>query len=267
MTGVQTCALPIYVVQISTQRDTANKFPKRWVTRRQCAKIPKNVKDKVALLDINTTCDISTQVYNAQEAGALAVIVVHTTNSTDSVILPKLTGQQRYVDGNKVKIPCFTVRQVIGAKLKGMLPSLVGIRRPDSTVVVQTLSQRPTDSLGRTPSAATTADKTAVPTNQETDDLTGSDKAANALIIKEIGWQIAPNPVSNEVTLNYNFKETNTVKVDIFNEIGQLVTNYQLPDTQTGKLEINVTTWHNGEYNVRLTHGKLMEVKRMVVVH
>ena len=257
----------INIVQISTQRDTANKFPKRWVTQRQCAKIPKNVKDKVALLDINTTCDISTQVYNAQEAGALAVIVIHTTNSTDSVILPKLTGQQRYVDGNKVKIPCFTVRNVIGVKLKGMLPSLVGIRRPDSTVVVQTLTQRPTDSLGRAPSAATTADKTAVPTNQETDDLTGSDKAANTLILKEIGWQIAPNPVSNEVTLAYNFKEINTVKVDIFNEIGQLVTNYQLPDTQAGKLEINVTTWPNGEYNVRLSSGKLMEVKRMIVVH
>ena len=69
------------------------------------------------------------------------------------------------------------------------------------------------------------------------------------------------------MTLAYNFKEINTVKVDIFNEIGQLVTNYQLPDTQTGKLEINVTTWPNGEYNVRLSSGKLMEVKRMIVVH
>ena len=261
----------INVVQISTQRDTANKFPKRWVTRRQCGKIPKNVKDKVALLDIttdiNSTCDISAQVYNAQEAGALAVIVIHTTNSTDSVILPKLTGQQRYVDGNKVKIPCFTVRNVIGAKLKGMLPSLVGIRRPDSTVVVQTLSQRPTDSLGRTQSAATTADKTAATANQESDDLNGSDKAANALTFKDIGWQIAPNPVSNEVTLAYNFKEPNTVKVAIFNEIGQLVTNYDLPDTQAGKLEINVRTWPSGEYNVRLTSGKFVEVKRMIVVH
>ena len=144
---------------------------------------------------------------------------------------------------------------------------LVGIRRPDSTVVVQTLSQSPTDSLGQTLSTAATAERTAATANQEVDELTGSDKAANTLTFKGIGWQIAPNPVSNEVTLAYNFKETNAVKVDIFNAIGQLVTNYQLPDTQTGKLEINVTTWQNGEYNVRLTHGKYMEVKRMVVVH
>jgi hypothetical protein len=255
------------VLETSTQRDTSGKFPKRWRVNRQCGKSPKNVKDKVALLYINTMCDISTQVYNAQEAGALAVIVIHTTNSTDSVTLPKLTGQQRYVDGNKVKIPCFTIRKVIGDKLTGMMPSLVGIGRPDSTVVVQTLTQRPTDSLGRTQAAATNADKTAATSNEETDDLTGTDKAANALTFKGIGWQIAPNPVSNEVTLNYNFKDVNTVKVDIFNEIGQLVTNYQLPDTQTGKLEISVTTWLAGEYNVRLTHGKLMEVKRMIVVH
>ncbi len=257
----------INVVQIGTQRDTANKFPKRWITTRQCAKVPKNVKDKVALLDINTTCDISTQVYNAQEAGALAVIIVHTTNNTDSVTLPKLTGREQYVDGNKVKIPCFTIRQVIGTKLKGMLPSLVGIRRPDSIINVQNLSQRPTDSLGRTQSAATTADKTAVPTNQETDELTNSDKAANTLTFKGIGWDIAPNPVSNDVTISYNFKESNTIKVDIFNEIGQLVTNYQLPDTQTGKLDINVTAWQNGVYTVSVSNGNFKQTKRLVVAH
>jgi hypothetical protein len=254
------------VLETSTQRDTSGKFPKRWRVNRQCGKLPKNVKDKVALLYINTTCDISTQVYNAQEAGALAVIVIHTTNSTDSVILPTLTGQQRYMDANKVKIPCFTIRKVIGDKLTGMMPSLVGIRRPDSTVVIQTLSQRPTDSLGQTRTTTAAVVKTDAK-HQEVDELNGLDKAANAASFKGIGWEIAPNPVSNEVTLNYNFKDMNTVKVDIFNEIGQLVTNYQLPDTQTGKLEINVTTWHNGEYNVRLTHGKYVEVKRMIVVH
>jgi Secretion system C-terminal sorting domain len=81
------------------------------------------------------------------------------------------------------------------------------------------------------------------------------------------GWDIAPNPVSNEVTINYNFKETHTVQIDIFNELGQLVTNYQLPETQTGKLDINVTSWQNGTYNVSVTSGKLKEVKRMIVVH
>ncbi len=254
----------VHVMEVSTRRDTANKFPKRWMTRRQCGKVPTNVKDKVALLDINTDCDISTQVYNAQEAGALAVIVIHTTNSTDSVILPKLTGQQRYADGNKVKIPCFTVRKVIGDKLKGMMPSLVGIRRPDSVGVIQALTQQtPTDSLKSKQAAASA--KTTAAAQAAADSL--AMKQANSSAFKGIGWDIAPNPVSNEVTLNYNFKEANTVKVDIFNEIGQLVTNYQLPNTQTGKLEINVMSWHNGEYNVRLTSGKFMEVKRMVVVH
>ena len=254
----------INVLETSTQRDTSGKFQKRWRVNRQCGKLPKNVKDKVALLYLNTTCDISTQVYNAQEAGALAVIMVHTTNSTDSVILPTLTGQQRYVDANKVKIPCFTIRKVIGDKLKGMMPSLVGIRRPDSVGVIQALTQQtPIDSLKGKQAAASA--KTTAAAQAAADSL--AMKQANSSAFKGIGWDIAPNPVSNEVTLNYNFKEPNTVKVDIFNEIGQLVTNYQLPNTQTGKLEINVMSWHNGEYNVRLTSGKFMEVKRMVVVH
>ena len=114
---------------------------------------------------------------------------------------------------------------------------------------------------------AATIGKVAATANQESEEANALNKTANTLIFKEIGWQIAPNPVSNEVTLAYNFKETNTIKVDIFNALGQLVTNYQLPDTQTGKLDINVTAWQNGEYNVRLTHGKFIEIKRMIVVH
>jgi hypothetical protein len=68
---------------------------------------------------------------------------------------------------------------------------------------------------------------------------------ANNPPFNQIGWTIAPNPVSNEMTLNYNFKEANTLYINIFNDIGQLVTNYQLPYTQTWKLEINVTSWQN----------------------
>ena len=62
------------VLETSTKKDSSGKFPKRWITTRQCGKLPKNVKDKVALLHLNTGCDISTQVLNAQDAGALAVI-------------------------------------------------------------------------------------------------------------------------------------------------------------------------------------------------
>ena len=66
----------IHVLKDDTKRDSTGKIPKRWRMERSCGKIPKNVKGKVALLNINAACDISTQVYNAQEARAWAVIVI-----------------------------------------------------------------------------------------------------------------------------------------------------------------------------------------------
>ncbi len=260
----------VHRLEVATKRDSSGKFPKLWVTTRQCGKLPTNVKDKVALLELNAACDISTQVLNAQNAGALAVVVIHTTNSTDSVILPKLTGQQRYVDANKVKIPCFTVRNVIGDKLKGMLPSLVGIRRPDSIGVIQALTQQTPPAASTDKQASATSVKAAAANQTSDGNIDGNieeNRTADSPTFKGIGWDMAPNPANNDVTLNYNFKEPNALKIDIFNEIGQLVTNYQLPDAQTGKLTINVAAFQDGEYNVRLISGKFMEVKRLIVVH
>jgi hypothetical protein len=253
----------INVLETSSRQDTVGRFPKRWITTRKCGKLPTNVKDKVALLHLNTACDISTQVLNAQDAGALAVIIIHTTNSTDSVILPKLTGRDRYADENKVKIPCFTVRSVIGAKLTTMLPSLVGIKRPDSVPTIQTMTQLlPTDSSkmlqqGLVKTAGNEGQSAASDVNNPT----------NSPSFTRIGWDIAPNPVSNEVTLQYNFQEAHPLSIEVFNDIGQLVTNFQLPETQTGKLDINVSTWQNGTYNVRLTSGNFRQNKRLIVAH
>jgi hypothetical protein len=186
----------------------------------------------VALLHLNTACDISTQVLNAQEAGALAVIIIHTTNKTDSVTLPKLTGRERYADGNKVKIPCFTVRKEIGAKLTGMLPSLVGIRRPDSTGVVQALTQQ---------TALTAAERAVLQAQQDSVAKVEHDKYVAAQAFTKIGWELAPNPVHDKAVLVYNFEKSGKFSVEVFNEAGQMVTNYQLPDAKNGKLSMDVT--------------------------
>jgi hypothetical protein len=250
----------IHKLEVSTKKDSSGKFPKRWMTTRQCGKLPTNVKDKVALLQLNADCDISTQVYNAQEAGAVAVIIIHVTNRTDSVTVPKLTGSARYAYENKIKIPCFTVRNVIGAKLTGMLPSLVGIRRPDSVGVIQALVQQTTPTNAERVALALQAKqdsiaKAAYDVYQITQGFTG------------IGWALAPNPVHDEAVLVYNFEKRGQYTVEIFNEAGQLLTNYQLPDTQRGKLNIGVTAWPNGVYNVRISSGDFRQNKRLVVSH
>ncbi|MDZ7878909.1 MAG: T9SS type A sorting domain-containing protein [Saprospiraceae bacterium] len=246
----------VHKLETSTRRDSSGKYPKRWRTLRECGKLPKNVKGKVVLLRLNPDCDISTQVYNAQKAGASTVIIIHTTNRTDSVIVPKLIGNARYAFENKVKIPCFTIRNVIGEKLMTMLPTLVGIRRPKSIVAVQALAVVLTDSAR----AALQAQQDAL-----------AKAEYDAYMLKHgftgIGWALAPNPVHEEAELLYNFEKRANFTIEVFTEIGQLVTQYKLPDAQRGKLNIDVSLWQNGVYNVRISSGSFQQNKRLVVAH
>jgi Secretion system C-terminal sorting domain len=177
------------------------------------------------------------------------------------VALPKKSATIKYDNDNKVKIPGFTVRKGIGEKLTTMMPSLVGIQRPKIPIfgigTIQTLIT-PTmiDSINRAKQAQA--------------DSTAKAEYAKYLASQEFtekGWQVSPNPADGEVVLHYNLERRATVNIDIFNEIGQIVTNYQLPDTQSGKLTIDVSSWQGGAYNVSLRSGSLREVKRLMVVH
>ena len=248
----------IHVLKDNPQRDSTGKILKHWRMERSCGKVPKNVKGKVALLNFNAACDVSTQVYNAQEAGALAVIIIHDTNSKDSVTLPKKSATVKYDNDSKVKIPCFTVRKEIGMTLLQMSPSLAGIKRPKEDVAVQSLQQQvvQTDSLVAAKKA-------------QTDSLIKSEyeKHIASKQFDRIGWEVAPNPVSDEVILHYNFIQKSTLNIEIFNEVGQILTTYNLPNTQTGKLNIDVSAWQTGAYSVSLISGSMREVKRLVVTH
>lgn len=249
----------IHVLKDDTKRDSSGRILKKWRMERSCGKIPKNVKGKVALLNINPACDVSTQILNAQEAGALAVIVIHDTNSKDSVTLPKKSNTIRYDNDNKVKIPCFTVRKEVGMTLLQLSPSLVGIKRPKENIPpLQALQQQTvlTDSMIAVKKA-------------KTDSLVKAeyDKHLANQQFDRIGWEVAPNPVSDEVILHYNFTQKSTLNIEIFNEVGQILTTYNLPNTQSGKLNIDVSAWQTGAYSVSLVSGSMREVKRLVVTH
>ena len=252
----------IHVLKDDTKRDSTGKLMKKWSMERSCTKKPTNVKGKVALLNINADCDISTQVLNAQEAGALAVIVIHTTNSKDSVTLPKKSGSVKYDNDNKVKIPCFTVRKEIGMSLLQLSPSLVGIKRPKDTV--GTLLTLQTANNPILPVAQPTVQKM---TNDTINQVEQGKINSTHQPFNRIGWEVSPNPAKYEALLQYNFTQTASIQIDIFNEIGQMLTNYQLPDTQSGILRLDVSAWQSGVYNVILRNGNLREVKRLVVTH
>ena len=251
----------INILETSTKKDTSGKFPQRWMVKRSCGKLPNNVKDKVALLYLNKDCDISTQVLNAQTAGAIAVIVIDPTDNKDSVALPKKSLTVQYENDSKVTIPCFTVRKSIGEKLTQMLPSLMGIQRPKTSAVVQSLQQVPITTLPTVEVQKTKADSIANTLIKDTE------KALTTEPFTRIGWIISPNPAHGEAVLQYNFSQVATIQVEVFNEAGQLVTNYHLPNNPTGTLNMDVSGWVSGIYSVRLVNGELKEVKRLVAAH
>jgi Secretion system C-terminal sorting domain/PA domain len=222
-----------------------NKVP-MWVTEHVCGQVSANVKGKVALLQMNPACDVSTQVLHAQKAGAVTVIMVHTTNNRDSVMLPR----QPYADAEQVTIAGYTVRQGIGEKIGLMLPSLVGIKilaANDSSRndIQNKVTMNPPVSTVQPPSSS----------------------EGELVKVVDIGWRLAPNPTTEEITIHYQFAEKVSTMLEIFNEVGQLVTNYELTPAQIGQLVVNVENWRTGTYHVRLRHGTLKEVKRFMVIH
>jgi hypothetical protein len=236
--------------------DSAGNNVPMWVTEHVCGKVSADLRGKVALLQLHPACDVSTQVLNAQTAGATTVVMIHTTNNRDSV---RLSPTAQSVDSQRVMIPCFTVRQSIGEKMRMMLPSMAGIKilaHNDSSR--SDIQNRVTVSNPNVPLPQLTVSKADAP------DGTIAEKAVE---IVDIGWRLAPNPTTDEITIHYQFAEKTATSLEIFNETGQLVTNYELTPAQSGQLVVNVEAWRTGTYNVRMRHGTLKEVKRFLVIH
>ena len=206
----------VHVLKVDTKKDSTGRYPVRQTVERRCGKLPKDsLKGKVALLYINTGCDVSTQVYNAQQLGAIVVIVIHTTDNRDSVELPKQgQNQLRYDDSSKVRIPCFTVRKGIGAKLTMMLPSLVGIQRPRANV-----NNTQSSAVANTSQTAAT-----IQTNKqalETTERTRQEELAAAESIKR-SFTVSPNPTRNQANVTYQFPQTTDATIEVKTAAGQV---------------------------------------------
>jgi Secretion system C-terminal sorting domain/PA domain len=130
----------VNVLKDAISMDSTGKRAKKWQVERKSGKFTTDVKDKIVLMYYHPNYDVSTQIKAVQDSGALAVVIIHETNSRDSVTLPKKSASVKYADDNKIKIPCFTVRKSSGALLTQMMPSLAGIQRPKEDVTVQPLA-------------------------------------------------------------------------------------------------------------------------------
>ena len=242
----------VMVRKENTQRDTA-KVPstqKRWLisTERGCDKIEGDVKGKVAIIQQNAACDISKQMFLAQSKGAKAVVIIHNTNSKDTVWLDY---KQTYAYAKQITIPCYTVRSDMGVKISQMLPSLVGIAKKDtSTVPIQTLQQQQTDSIINA----------SIAQNRAKDSL-------NAAQLAQQGWVIAPNPADDDVTVLYNFSTPQNATLQVSNNVGDVIQIQKREGVQSGTFTIDVSAYPTGIYNINLQHGRFYETKRLLVTH
>ena len=225
----------VNVSETSTKKDTSGKYPKQWLVQRKCGKLSTSVRDKVALIYMSKDCDVSTQVLMAQDSGAVVAIVIHTTDNRDSVALPVKSSKIKYESDSKVKIPCFTVRKGIGKILTQMLPSLVGIQRPKTDVGgIQPLQTPPTNNNATTqrPSPITNhsspIDDASPITNHPSPTGAASPITNHPSPITN-GWFISPNPAAQTVVLDYNFEEKHPLSIEVYNELGQLVTTTNSP--------------------------------------
>jgi hypothetical protein len=254
----------IQVLRQSTKTDSVGKKPMLSVVEHQCTKLSGDLTGKVALVYMNPTCDVSYTYLLAQRLGAKAVIAIHTTNSTDSVTIQK-KNKQTYAFQDSIKIPCFTVRNEIGNRLAQMLPSLVGIQVPDGVINnIQAMQSNQNNNVFPTTTSFTDKEK-ALAIKDSIEALAQKLEHDRRASPNVKGWRLSPNPANTETLLEFNFDTSSSLTVDIFNAAGQMVTNYNLPTSQAGTLGIDVSSWANGVYSVRMTRGEMQEVKQLVV--
>ena len=251
----------VMVLKANGATDSTGNKRIRYEAERRADRISKDLKDKIVVMELNKDVDVTQTCINVQRGGAKALIIVHTSNKKEDIKLKKIGA---YVDS--LRIPCFTVRNTLGDSLWSILPSVAGIKAP-TVPPVQTLQTQNSTLLN---SAQAMNKEKANPSGMNdattTNNIQGGG-STNSYSIEKIGWDLSPNPASQEAILHYNFTNATHLSIEVFNEAGQLVTQYKLSDNPTGTLNMDVSSWVTGIYSVRLMIGDLKEVKRLVVVH
>lgn len=235
------------------------------------------VKDKVVLMELGT-CDASQKALMAQRAGAKAIILVHQNNTPPTIQITSGLYQ------DSIKIPCYTVRRDIGKRIGAMLPSKVGIKRPDTMPVnaealrgtnngnatAQNQQQQQGNDQTENPLDNVAADNTNNP-NRPNYANDAQNLNSSPFKLKDgtrYNWRISPNPTTDFTTVAYRFSKPTDVSIEVFNGIGQAMSHHTYKAATSGSIDIDVTNWASGTYTVHLiTQGNTPSVKKVVVQH
>ena len=253
----------------SLRQKYTNQKLMQMVTNRKCDKAinPSEVQDKVVIMELGT-CDASQKALMAQRAGAKAIILVHNNNLPTNIQVT----WGHYQDS--IKIPCYTVRKDIGKRISAMLPSKVGIKRPD-TMPVNAEALTMTNNGNKSAQSQQSKDKADAP-SENTENPPQNPNFANNLNNSPFkladgtgyNWRISPNPTSDYTTIEYRFSKPTDVTIEVFNELGQVLSRTDYKAAQSGIIDVDVVNWASGIYSVHLTpKGNTPSVKKVVVQH
>jgi hypothetical protein len=197
---------------------------------------------------------------NAQNAGAKAVVLIHSNNKLDSILLKKGPGR------DELKITCYTVTRSTGDKIIALLPSHIGIKRrivtPNQNLIAQTNN-----------GLATTATKETAKMTENEEDTEGSSEKASSLQPTANSFRatakfgISPNPSHDQTTVSYQFSKATDAKIEVETASGQVVLSQQLNGVTVGSFDISTSDWANGTYILSLQSGRDIMTKKFVVQH
>ncbi len=190
---------------------------------------------------VNCYCSTVQKAINAQRAGAIAVIIINEIPAHDSVAMDGVDTKK------ELKIPCFSISPKDGQTVQAMLPSMVAIVKP-------VVKQKETSSLAAVvqteqPLAKQTNGKLAKDGTDANVFTTAG--AQNGVLV---GVEVFPNPTTGMAEVNYGFEEAGDVRVDVFNESGQLVSS-AAGAGPTGLMKLDGRGWANGTYIVKVVSG------------
>jgi hypothetical protein len=79
--------------------------------------------------------------------------------------------------------------------------------------------------------------------------------------------QIAPNPATDYVNINFNLTENKNLSISILNTVGQVIFNQKYAQILRGSETIDITPLQSGLYIIQISDGVKQTFKKMVVNH
>lgn len=86
-------------------------------------------------------------------------------------------------------------------------------------------------------------------------------------VLEVESFTLAPNPVSELLSISFDYKGTQTLSAAVYNELGQkMIDLNRLDNKGNTAIQLDVKGLNNGSYYVQLTDGKAMRTERFTVI-